>query len=86
MAIDHSPTIPQIWNDFITKALRAKRENRFSSAEDMLNSLRKISPLLLSATHQAVAAGEADAGILPSIPEPIIPDEFKVPPSGLIES
>lgn len=86
MAIDHSPTIPQIWNDFIAKALRAKRENRFSSAEDMLNSLRKISPILLSATNQAVAEGEVDAGILPSIPEPIIPDEFKVTPSGLIES
>ncbi len=49
MAIDHNPTIPKAWNDFIAKALRPKRDQRFSSAEEMLEALRSIKAEVLSA-------------------------------------
>ncbi len=61
MPIDHSPTVPRVWNDFIAKSLRAKRENRFSGAADMLATLRKIAPGLLEAPTAASDAPDAGA-------------------------
>ncbi len=48
MPIDHSPTVPKAWNDFIVKALQGKRDNRFNGATEMLAVLRSISPELLA--------------------------------------
>ena len=56
MPIDHSPAVPRAWNDFIAKSLRAKRENRYSGAEEMLAVLRSISPGLLAASKVSEAA------------------------------
>jgi eukaryotic-like serine/threonine-protein kinase len=48
MPIDHSPTVPREWNDFVAKSLCAKRELRYSGASEMLTTLRAIVPKLLA--------------------------------------
>ena len=60
MAHDHSPTVPRAWSDFISKALAAKREQRYANAEAMLEALRAIAPGLRAgeAAGQAAAGGE----------------------------
>ncbi len=47
MPIDHSPSVPRAWNDFVAKALQTKRDNRYKDAKEMLATLRTIAPSLL---------------------------------------
>jgi serine/threonine-protein kinase len=63
MAADHSPIVPRVWSDFISRSLMPKREQRFSGAEEMLDALRAISPALLA---QEAAAGSMDAAGRPA--------------------
>ena len=48
MARDHSPAVPEAWNAFVTKALAAKKSERYADAGEMLSELRRIAPTLLA--------------------------------------
>ncbi len=48
MAVDHSPAVPRAWSDFIAKALRARREDRYQDAGEMLEALRGLTPAVLA--------------------------------------
>jgi eukaryotic-like serine/threonine-protein kinase len=56
MALDHSPMVPMLWSDFITRALLPKRDDRFADASAMLGHLRAIAPGLKA--QEAKSAGE----------------------------
>lgn len=56
MACDHSPAVPRAWSDFIAKALRPRREDRYRDAGEMLAALQKLAPALLA---QSEAQGSA---------------------------
>jgi eukaryotic-like serine/threonine-protein kinase len=45
---DHNPLLPDAWSDFVGKALRPHRDQRFRDAEEMLAALRQITPGLLA--------------------------------------
>lgn len=49
MAADHCATVPRTWSDFIAKALRPSREDRYVDATSMLDTLRVLTPSLLAA-------------------------------------
>jgi serine/threonine protein kinase len=57
MASDHSPTVPRVWSDFISRALLPKRDDRFADAAAMLDHLRAIAPGLRAL--EAKSAGES---------------------------
>ena len=67
MAHDHSPIVPRIWSDFISRSLQPKRELRFADAEQMLTHLRAIAP--------GLRAQEAAGGVEP----PAFPQPFNGP-------
>ncbi len=46
MAKDLSPSVPVAWSDFIARALRPKKEQRYPGADAMLQELRMIAPAL----------------------------------------
>jgi serine/threonine-protein kinase len=48
MAADHSAAVPKTWSDFIAKALRPRREDRYADATAMLEALRLLTPSLLA--------------------------------------
>jgi eukaryotic-like serine/threonine-protein kinase len=56
MACEHSPLVPRDWSDFIAKALRPKREDRYEDAAAMLAALQALAPALVA---QAEAPGSA---------------------------
>lgn len=65
MAHDHSPAVPRPWSDFVAKSLVAKRDLRFSGAEEMLAALRAIAPGLRALEEKPAAEmppGPATAG------------------------
>jgi hypothetical protein len=51
MVRDHSQAVPQAWSDFMAKALRPKREQRYRDAAEMLGALRAIAPGLKGAAE-----------------------------------
>jgi eukaryotic-like serine/threonine-protein kinase len=57
MAIDHRPTVPKSWNDFIAKSLQPKRENRYADAAEMLARLHSISASLLADSLPSLPLG-----------------------------
>lgn len=56
MACEHSPLVSAAWSDFIAKALRPRREERYRNATEMLSSLKTLAPTLLA---QGDASGSA---------------------------
>ncbi|MDB5047680.1 MAG: hypothetical protein JWO30_751 [Fibrobacteres bacterium] len=61
MAHDHSPAVPRIWSEFIARSLQAKREQRFTGAEQMLAQLRNLAPGL----RALEAAGALEPPVFP---------------------
>jgi serine/threonine-protein kinase len=52
MAADHSPLVPREWSDFVAKALRARKEERYPDAASMLAALNALAPGLLAAADR----------------------------------
>ena len=59
MAVEHSPAVPLVWSDFVAKSLKAKRDDRFRDAAEMLSVLRSITPALMAAENRDGAAPPA---------------------------
>ena len=55
MAADHSPLVPREWSDFVAKALRARKEERYPGAASMLAALNALAPGLLAAADRPTA-------------------------------